>query len=359
MKILILGEWPTGAASYLGGPRRFNQELCRALEGQAGWILANPRRATAGHSRLRQAEACLAGAVSFRPDVVHVTTDGFHVLLALASKLAFGSKIAYSVHSLLGAWPALRNAIPWHDRLRRQVVEWAMRRFADCAVFPSAYYRDACLRAGYRFRSDAVVYHGAPPPAGGERPPRPVFSIFGPCLDVKGFDRLTAMCDELAGLGSVRWIGFNPDDAAERSAAARWHGPAGLRRAVPAAQVEAELRQTTVTLVPSRQESFGIIALEAASVGVPVVVSVTTGAAELVRRHGGGRVVDFDTPGELRNAVREILAAYPEFAERARACARAHSWQATAAGYADVYRRLAERPVAAHRSQHQSAGGVS
>jgi glycosyltransferase involved in cell wall biosynthesis len=47
-----------------------------------------------------------------------------------------------------------------------------------------------------------------------------------------------------------------------------------------------------ILAVPSRFEPFGMVVTEAASVGVPVVVTPEVGAAELVRQHRAGEVVE-------------------------------------------------------------------
>jgi glycosyltransferase involved in cell wall biosynthesis len=57
--------------------------------------------------------------------------------------------------------------------------------------------------------------------------------------------------------------------------------------------------------MPSAFESFGLSAAEAMLHGVPVVVSQRTGIAELIRRHGGGRIVEADV-ASIAAAIGEL-----------------------------------------------------
>jgi glycosyltransferase involved in cell wall biosynthesis len=60
-----------------------------------------------------------------------------------------------------------------------------------------------------------------------------------------------------------------------------------------------------VLVMPSEFESFGIVAAEAMMHGVPAIVSPDTGAAELIRSHGGGLVVPA-TPDAIADALSRL-----------------------------------------------------
>lgn len=77
-----------------------------------------------------------------------------------------------------------------------------------------------------------------------------------------------------------------------------------------------------VLVVPSRFDSFSMVALEAMASGTPVICSSTCGIAELIRNTGAGTVV----PSEDTAALRDALVPYledPEFAAQAGTRARA------------------------------------
>ncbi len=59
-------------------------------------------------------------------------------------------------------------------------------------------------------------------------------------------------------------------------------------------------RAADVVLVPSRSESFGLVALEAAACGVPVVASAVGGLLNVVHDGVTGVLVDGRDPGQVR-----------------------------------------------------------
>jgi glycosyltransferase involved in cell wall biosynthesis len=67
------------------------------------------------------------------------------------------------------------------------------------------------------------------------------------------------------------------------------------------------LREASVLLLPSRQEGFGIVAVEALASGVPVVSTPSGGPEELLRDSGGGHVLSSWDAQELADAVADLL----------------------------------------------------
>lgn len=92
-----------------------------------------------------------------------------------------------------------------------------------------------------------------------------------------------------------------------------------------------DIRQSSVVLMPSRSEGFGLVGLEALSIGVPVLVSAHSGLAralardsgELARAHVVPVTRDLDVDGEEWARQIEFV-----LTDRAAAFARAHSLQA-------------------------------
>ena len=66
-------------------------------------------------------------------------------------------------------------------------------------------------------------------------------------------------------------------------------------------------RAADIVLVPSRSESFGLVALEAASCGVPVVASAVGGLLSLVDDGETGYLIDGRNPDNYADAMRRIL----------------------------------------------------
>lgn len=117
----------------------------------------------------------------------------------------------------------------------------------------------------------------------------------------------------------------------------------------PHDRLPAYYRAADVCLVPSRSESFGLVALEAAACGTPVVASNVGGLRSLVDDGVTGFLVDGHDPARFAAAT-SVLLAEPELAATMRTSAQARSrryaWTITAARlrrlYADL---LAREPV--------------
>jgi D-inositol-3-phosphate glycosyltransferase len=102
-------------------------------------------------------------------------------------------------------------------------------------------------------------------------------------------------------------------------------------------------RAADVCLVPSRSESFGLVALEAAACGTPVVASDVGGLRTLVDHGRTGFLVDDPNPEAFAAWIRQILAE-PLLAERlgtgAVLRARRYTWARAASLLRDIYEEL-------------------
>lgn len=105
-------------------------------------------------------------------------------------------------------------------------------------------------------------------------------------------------------------------------------------------------RAADVVLVPSRSESFGLVALEAAACGVPVVAAAVGGLRTLVRHDETGFLVEGRDPADFAARVDELLA-HPQRADAmghaAALEARRYSWSTSAARLRRLYADLAVR----------------
>ena len=76
---------------------------------------------------------------------------------------------------------------------------------------------------------------------------------------------------------------------------------------LPEPQLHALVRRARVAAVPSIYEPFGIVALEAAALGTPLVVAKSGGLAEFVTTGISGRVVEPGDPDALAEALLDAL----------------------------------------------------
>jgi D-inositol-3-phosphate glycosyltransferase len=105
-------------------------------------------------------------------------------------------------------------------------------------------------------------------------------------------------------------------------------------------------RAADVCVVPSRSESFGLVALEAAACGVPVVAAAVGGLRSIVEHGRTGFLVDGRDPGLFAAYVEEILD-NPEVAASMAAAAAidaaSYTWSTTAARLRRLYADLSAR----------------
>jgi D-inositol-3-phosphate glycosyltransferase len=105
-------------------------------------------------------------------------------------------------------------------------------------------------------------------------------------------------------------------------------------------------RAADVVLVPSRSESFGLVALEAAACGVPVVASAVGGLRTLVDHGRTGFLVEGRDPSAFAAYVAEVLD-NPQLASSLGAAAasraRRYTWSTSAARLRRLYADLGAR----------------
>jgi D-inositol-3-phosphate glycosyltransferase len=103
-------------------------------------------------------------------------------------------------------------------------------------------------------------------------------------------------------------------------------------------------RAADVCLVPSRSESFGLVALEAAACGTPVVASAVGGLTTLVDHGHTGFLVEDSDPAAYAAAVRRVFG-QPLAAERLSTAsvlrARLYTWREAARALVELHDELA------------------
>ncbi|OLT13713.1 glycogen synthase [Pseudonocardia sp. CNS-139] len=308
-----------------------------------------------GHGLLRAALTRLVP--DWRPDVVHA-----HDWLVAQPAIALADVLGVPLVATVHATEAGRHAGWLSSPVSRQVhsTEWWLARRADTVITCSAAMR---AEAAELFELDpepiVVLRNGIAPrrwrstPAavaaarrryapGGE----PLLLYFGRLEYEKGVQDLIAALPRIrrAHPGTRLLVAGTGTAADQLVTAARTHR---VRRSVrflghlPDGELAALLAAAAAVVLPSRYEPFGIVALEAAAAGAPLVASTAGGLGEVVLDGVTGlSFAPGDTTG-LALAVGRVLAD-PAAAARRAAAATARlgtdfSWSKVAAGTAAVY----------------------
>ncbi len=135
----------------------------------------------------------------------------------------------------------------------------------------------------------------------GERLSSPVVLFVGRADDPRKNVRLlldaAPLLRRLAPSARIRLVGRPPAGEA----------PDGVEVVGTVPSVAGELRTASLFVLPSWQEGFGIVAAEALASGVPVLATRSGGPEELLRRSGGGRLLESFEPEELASAAAALL----------------------------------------------------
>ena len=291
--------------------------------------------------RIRQKVAALKR--TFAPDLLHVNAvdvgNVFHLLTAHVDS----APLLVTLH---GEWQ------PQHDGVVKNIfgaADWV----AGCS--------QAILEKGRQLAPDiisrsCVIYNGLEVPL--LRPTQLPFETprvlcLGRLSPEKGFDlALTAFAAILrqfpqarlmiAGDGSARL------DLEQQAAQLEIGHHVDFLGWVEPEDVPALINTATLVVMPSRQESLPLVALEAALMGRPLVATCVGGLPEVVAHEQTGLLVNLEDSRALADAV-ELLLRRPAMAIQMGLNARSRaqqlfSWQRHVDGYDALYKKLKTNP---------------
>ncbi len=119
-----------------------------------------------------------------------------------------------------------------------------------------------------------------------------------------------------------------------------------MRAPVPHAELVQHYRAADVLVLPSRSESFGLVAAEAQACGLPVVAAAVGGLTHVVSHGRSGLLVDGWAPEDHAEALRSVLvddALRSRLADGALDWSERFSWEATAHRFLELYQGAVER----------------
>jgi D-inositol-3-phosphate glycosyltransferase len=188
-------------------------------------------------------------------------------------------------------------------------------------------------------------------------PDRPVLLFVGRIQPLKGLDVAVTALAALPEKDAVLVAVGGPSGAAGESELARVHGLAqelGVEDRIryvppqPHHLLSTYYRAADVCVVPSRSESFGLVALEAAACGTPVVAAAVGGLVTIVEDGTTGVLIEGRDPIAFAAAISDLLgdrARARAMGEAAAARARGYTWSTAAARLRRVYTDLTQRQL--------------
>src|SRR4051794_4816780 len=186
---------------------------------------------------------------------------------------------------------------------------------------------------------------------------RPVLLFVGRIQPLKGLDVAVRALAELRDRGAVLVAVGGPSgldgevEAAKVRLLAEELGVDGRIRWIdpqPHYLLSTFYRAADVVLVPSRSESFGLVALEAAACGTPVVAAAVGGLRTLVQDGRTGFLIDSRDPDAFAAATDQLLddpALAAAMGADAAARALTFTWSTTAARLRRLYADLTARAL--------------
>ncbi len=226
---------------------------------------------------------------------------------------------------------------------------------ADAIVTVSALARSTYVEAGVPAEKVLAVPLGADLELFGagpalERRGECRFLFAGAPIARKGFDLLVAALERLVENGvpfHLRLVGPGGEQSAlvARLPRERW----SVAGALPQRGLAAELAAADCLVLPSRNDSYGMVVAEALAAGRPVVVSSMVGAAELVTEGVEGWVVPAGDGAALADRLAACARDPEALRARETACrakARTATWEAYEARLLEALLPIVDRRLA-------------
>jgi glycogen(starch) synthase len=308
-----------------------------------------PARSAAAVTRfIRQSErarsAWRQAHRAFRPDIVNIQCFGPNGIYAAALARRVGVPLVLTSHgeTLADDRGAFQRSRQLRSGLRRAIAE------AADVTAPSAYVLED-LRARYGLGRSAgrIIRNGVDPlaaPVPEELPSGRYVLGVGRLGWMKGFDLLIRAFAEAELDPAITLVlgGEGPERdgllalAAECGVSER----VTLLGPLPPAEVARRMAGALAVVVPSRAESFGIVALEAWRANTALVMTNRGGAVEFVHNGRDALLVDPLDGEALAQALRQVTT---DAALRARLATAGHervgefTWPAVAGAYADLF----------------------
>lgn len=309
---VFAGKWPGFAA---GLEHTFSVETI----GERKVIPIIPAATGYGYSFTYLSLGIVNRLLQFRPQVIFTSSFGMWTLLVLLLKPLGGWRVVIAYE---GSSPSVDFR---HSPARLRLRQLMVRAAAACITNSQAgrsYLMD-CLRAQpERVFVQPYEVVEAQSLAGEATPeteahfqdrPRPIFLFVGGLIPRKGVQQLLAACRLLQEQGCQNYTLVIVGDGPQRSQLETFCQDHNLAERVIWTgrinydQIGACLRLADVFVLPTLEDTWGMVVLEAMTVGKPVLCSKWAGASELVVPGENGYVFDARSPEELAALMRQLI----------------------------------------------------
>jgi phosphatidylinositol alpha-1,6-mannosyltransferase len=296
--VLVLGPADPGTPADQPGVRRSDRRFMWPTRRVVDWLV--------GEAQRFRPDAVLFGAPHPLPHAIPALRSALDAPIGV---LCHGAEV-----TIPAALPGLRSWL--RSTLRRADVLFAVSEFTTRRVARLTGRSVVTIGAGVAV--DRIVPSGEPPANH-----LPIVGCVSRFVPRKGQQRLISAAAELRRRGrevEVLLVGKGRTEARLRRAAARSGVPIRFEVDVPWDALPGLYRQMDVFCMPCRTrwagleaEGLGIVFLEAAAAGLPVLAGTSGGAPETVQPGTTGYVVE--SVGDIVGAL-EMLLADPERARR-------------------------------------------
>lgn len=238
---------------------------------------------------------------------------------------------------------------------QRRTLKRAWLALADRANIAGA----AVVQASTEHEADAVLrlvptanvrvlpqgVDAPPAPSGRRLHARPYLLFLSRIAPKKGLARLVDAFAALAPNNDLDLVVVGPDEHGHRAAIEAQVAALGLGARVRFVGAARGIDKSDwfagaeAFVLPSLDENFGVVVIEAAHLGVPIVVSDQVGLAPAVHAHHAGLVVTHDE--RLDQAILQVLHARSSFRAGCQSLARAFAWEPLARELVAIYRDIA------------------